>query len=129
MVQRSFMRQIRGMRDLSYWDGLMELRLYSQQQKRDRYRVIYMWKILEGQVPNPAPLALQAYTTERTGHKCIRSSLPTRAPERIRTLLASSLIHEGRKVFNALPKEVRNTTGCPVENFKSDLVVPVDSAR
>ncbi|KAK3858814.1 hypothetical protein Pcinc_035023 [Petrolisthes cinctipes] len=117
LVQRSFTRQIRGMRDLSYWDRLMELGLYSQQRRRDRYRVIYMWKILEGQVPNPAPLALQPYTTERTVRKCIRSSLPTRAPERIRTL-----IHEGPKVFNALPKEVRNTTGCPVENLiKSGL--------
>ncbi|KAK3878543.1 hypothetical protein Pcinc_016842 [Petrolisthes cinctipes] len=120
MVQRSFTRQIRGMRDLSYWDRLMELGLYSQQRRRDRYRVIYKWKILEGQVLNPAPLALSPYTTERTGCKCIRSSLPTtRVPERIRTLLASSLIHEGPKVFNALLKEVRNTTGCPVENFKS----------
>ncbi|KAK3871524.1 hypothetical protein Pcinc_023332 [Petrolisthes cinctipes] len=121
MVRRSFTRQIRGMRDLSYWDRLMELRLYLQQRSRDRYWVIYMWKILEGQVPNPAPLALQPYTTKRTGRKCIRSNLPTRAPERIRTLLASSLIHEGPNVFNALPKEVRNTTGCPVENFKSGL--------
>ena len=80
-----------------------------------------MWKILEGQVPNPKPLELQPYTTERNGRKCTRNSLPTRAPERIRTLLAASLVHEGPKIFNALPKEVRNITGCPVEKFKSGL--------
>ncbi|KAK3864554.1 hypothetical protein Pcinc_029770 [Petrolisthes cinctipes] len=51
------------------WNRLMEMRLYLQQRRRDRYRVIYMWKILEGQVPNPAPLALQPYTTERSGRK------------------------------------------------------------
>ncbi|KAK3873622.1 hypothetical protein Pcinc_021371 [Petrolisthes cinctipes] len=27
----------------------------------------------------------------------------------------------GPKVFNALPKEVRNTPGCPVENFECGL--------
>ncbi|KAK3876114.1 hypothetical protein Pcinc_019060 [Petrolisthes cinctipes] len=71
-------------------DRLMEQSPYSQQRRRGRYQDIY----------------IQPYTTERTGRKCIRSSLPTRAPERIRTLLASSLIHEGPKVFNALPKEL-----------------------
>ncbi|KAG0710230.1 RNA-directed DNA polymerase from mobile element jockey [Chionoecetes opilio] len=119
VVQRSFTRQIRGMRDLSYWDRLRELGLNSQQRRRDRYRIIYMWKILEGQVPNPAPFALQPYITESTGRKCLRQSLPTRAPERIKTLLASSLIHEVPKTFNALPKEVRSITGCPVGKFKS----------
>ena len=37
-VQRSFTRQIQGMRDLSYWQRLEELGLYSQQRRRERYR-------------------------------------------------------------------------------------------
>ena len=111
-IQRAYTKQIRDMTDLSYWDRLKELGLCSQQQRKDRYWVIYMWKILEGQVPNPAPLALQPYTTEKTGRKCLRQSLPIWAPEKIRTLLASSLTYEGPKTFNALPKEVRSITGC-----------------
>ena len=51
----------RRMRDLSCCDRLKEVGLYSLQRGRDRYRTIYTWKILEGQVPNPA---LQPYTTE-----------------------------------------------------------------
>ena len=70
---------------------------------------------------NTAPSALQPYTIERSGRKCTRSNLPTRAPERIKTLLASSLTHEMPKIFNAPPKELRTITGCPVENFKSSL--------
>ena len=97
-IQRAYTKQIRGMRDLSYWDRLRELGLYPQQRRRDRYRVIYMWKILERQLPNPAPLALLPYTTERIGRKCSRKILPTRAPERIRTLLASSLTYEGSRL-------------------------------
>ena len=55
------------------------------------------------------------------GRKCKRKSLPTRASERIKTLLAASLTYEGPKIFNSLPKEVRGITGCTVEKFKSGL--------
>ena len=120
-VQRSFTRLIQGMGHLNYWDRFKELRLYSQQQRRDRYRAIYIWKILEGQVPAPTPLAMQPYSTERMGHKCRRKSLPTRAPERIKTLLAASLTYEGPRIFNTLPKEVRDITCCTAEKFKSSL--------
>ena len=34
---------------------------------------------------------------------------------------ASSLTHEGPKIFNALPKELRSITSSPVEKFKSGL--------
>ena len=58
-------------------------------------------------MPHPTPSALQPYTTERTGRKCARTSLPTRAPQKIKTLLAPTLEQEGPKIFNSLPKEVR----------------------
>ena len=121
MVQRSYTRQIENMRDLSYWQRLEELGLYSQQRRRDRYGAIYMWKVLEGEVPNPAPHTLQSYTTERGGRRATRRCLPTRAPERIRTLLSNSLSYDGPKSFNALPLEVRNMSGCSADKFKSGL--------
>ena len=43
---------ISGMQNLSYHQRLNALRLYSLQRRRDRYIVIYMWKILENLVPN-----------------------------------------------------------------------------
>ena len=120
-MQRSFTRQITGLRDSDYWERLNKLGLYSQQRRRERYRAIYIWKILENQVPNPTPSALQPYISERTGRKCSRRALPSRASGRSRSLLASSLAHEGPKLFNSLPKEVRNITRCPVKKFKSGL--------
>ena len=120
-VQRCFTRQIRGMRGLDYWARLRELRLFSQQRRRDRYQAIYMWKILDGLVPDPTPHALQSYTTERRGRQCKRRSLPTRAQGRTRTLLANSLSYEGPRIFNVLPREVRDMSGCPVETFKAGL--------
>ena len=120
-VPRSFTRQIWGLKDASYWERLKILGLYSQQRRRDRYRAIYIWKVLEQQVPDPSALALQPYNNERTGRKCVRRSLPPSAPPRIKTLLASSLTHDGPRTFNALPREVRDITGCSVDRFKAGL--------
>ena len=54
-VQRSFARFISGMEGLSYPERLTVLKLYSLQRRRERYIIIYVWKILEGLVPNLFP--------------------------------------------------------------------------
>ncbi|KAG0713115.1 RNA-directed DNA polymerase from mobile element jockey [Chionoecetes opilio] len=120
-VQRSFTKHIRGLHDLNYWDRLKILGIYSKQRRRERYRAIYIWKVLEKQVPDPTSLALQAHLNERTGRKCSRRTLPSNAPGRCKTLLAASLAHEGPKIFNSLHKNVRNITGCSVNTFKYGL--------
>ena len=35
---------------LNYWEKLQELRLYSQERRRERYQVIFLWKISQGLV-------------------------------------------------------------------------------
>ena len=52
MVQRTFLRKISGMNELSYWDQLKKLNMYSLERRRERYRIIYVWKVLENRVPN-----------------------------------------------------------------------------
>ena len=44
-VQRSFTRFISGMACLSYTERLTVLKLYSLQRRRERYIIIYVWKI------------------------------------------------------------------------------------
>jgi hypothetical protein len=36
-----------------YWTRLKTLKLYSLERRRERYTVLYMWKIIRGLVPNP----------------------------------------------------------------------------
>ena len=50
-VQRFFTKFITGMCDCSYSDRLSLLRLYSLQRRRERYCIIYVWKIIEDLVP------------------------------------------------------------------------------
>ena len=54
-LQKSFIRRINGFHKKSYWQSLKELGLYSLQRRRERYQIIYLWSILESQVPNICP--------------------------------------------------------------------------
>ena len=51
-VQQNFIRKITGMEQLSYWEQLHALSMYSLERRRERYLIIYTWRITEGQVPN-----------------------------------------------------------------------------
>ena len=48
--QRTFTSKINGLQHLNYWERLKELNLYSLQRRRERYIIIYVWKILEQRV-------------------------------------------------------------------------------
>ena len=51
-IQQQFTRKIRLVECTDYWERLTNLKMYSLQRRRERYRIIYVWKILELQVPN-----------------------------------------------------------------------------
>ena len=51
-IQRSFTKHISVMNVMLYHERLKSLGLYSLQRRRERYCIIYIWKIIEGLVPN-----------------------------------------------------------------------------
>lgn len=118
-VQCYFIRNIWGMQNSTYWEILRALGLYSQQRRRERYQIIYMWKILEKHVPNP--FNIHSIPNARTGRRCYRKTLPTQAPAKVKSQLMYSFNYYGPKIFNCLPSAVRNLTGCTEEKFKSAL--------
>ena len=62
------------MKGLSYPERLTVLKLYSFQRRRERYIIIYVWKILEGLVPNFfSPIC--AKESDRRGRTCITSHI------------------------------------------------------
>ncbi|MPC29257.1 hypothetical protein E2C01_022481 [Portunus trituberculatus] len=46
---------------------------------------------------------------------------PLYYPRKVKTLLTSTISYNGPRLFNALPKNVRHTTGCSVPRFKKEL--------
>ena len=51
-IQKSFVNKIAGVRNLSYWEQLKFLKIYSLERRRERFQVLYIWSIIEGKVPN-----------------------------------------------------------------------------
>ena len=117
-IQRVFTRRLIGS-EHSYWERLKILNLYSLQRRRERYIIIYTWKILEGIVPNPNNQIVHINNGYR-GRRCIRSQLPNTKAS-MKTILDNSFIHYGPKLFNCLPKNIRNLTRCCTETFKHNL--------
>jgi hypothetical protein len=50
-IQRSFTKK--GLLDLSYKDRLHDLNVYSLERRREKYTILYIWKVLHGYYPNP----------------------------------------------------------------------------
>ena len=101
LLQKAFINRIDGMRDLSYWEQLKELKLYSLERRRERYQVIYTWRILEKQVPNLDCTPVCTTESERRGRSCILPSISSTAPERIKSIRFASLPHKGPRLFNS----------------------------
>ena len=51
-VQRNFTHKIDGLREKSYWERLKCLGVYSLERRRDRYSILYVYKIIIGLAPN-----------------------------------------------------------------------------
>ena len=60
------------MQSLDYSDRLVCLKLHSLHRKREHYCIIYVWKIIEGLVPNVSNPIVCSYS-DRSGRSCIVS--------------------------------------------------------
>ena len=117
-VQRTFTSKITEVNHLNYWERLKLLKLYSLQRRRERYIIIYVWKMICGLVPN---IGIVTKEHQRHGIQCNVRKISTRAPAKIQTICSASLKVRGCKLFNLLPKHIRNLKDITVENFKQKL--------
>ncbi|XP_066926846.1 uncharacterized protein [Clytia hemisphaerica] len=125
-VQKNFFNKIKGLSAFDYWEQLKMLKMYSLQRRRERYRIIYIWSILEGIVPNFSHTegdgtvkgGVSSSTTSRHGRKC---ELRTIERSSFRKFICESLAVQGPKLFNSIPSDIRNITGCSKDSFKKRL--------
>jgi hypothetical protein len=82
-LQRNLSSKIPSVRHLDYWSRLHHLQLLSQQRRLERYRIIYVWKILEGLVPNCGE---ETNNQGRLGRMCQIPELKKKAPASIKKL-------------------------------------------
>ena len=123
-VQSSFFNKIAGMASLDYWDQLKALKMVSLQRRRERYICMYVWKVLEGLVPN---FGLQSTHSMRRGRNCIVPAVNRAGPQRYQTVRYNSMGVLGPRLINHLPSCIRDMTGCSVDSFKKALDKHLDS--
>jgi hypothetical protein len=120
-VQRSLVSRISDSRiqNLSYWEKLRSLRLYSQERRRERYMIIFVWKISQQMV--------SGYTIpftsccSRTGRKAVPAPVPQSARAVVRQARAGTLAVRGAQLFNTMPASLRNSDHGDILMFKNHL--------
>ena len=116
-VARHFTSQIAGMGDLDYWDRLSSLQMYSQERRRERYSIIFIWKIAEQLVEG---YSLSFLPNPRRGRLAEVPLHPQYVTPAVRNAREGSLRIKGAKLFNIIPKDLRDMTGT-VEQFKAGV--------
>ena len=118
-VQKSFVCRIRdrALDELNYWGRLQLLRLYSQERRRERYMVCFLWKLSCGLVSG---YDLQWQWSDRRGRYAVPAPLARGAPAAVRRARECSLGVRGARLFNLLPASLRNETGNFIK-FKKHL--------
>ena len=120
-VQRSLISRIsdKELKDVNYWDKLQFLKLYSQERRRERYLIIFIWKISQDLVLGyNVPFTFNS----RTGRWAVpASTVCSRVPVTIRKAKENSLRVKGCMLFNLLQAVLRNANHRDTIMFKNNL--------
>ena len=111
---KTYTKKIPEISHLNYWCRLKELKMFSQQRRAERYRIIYTWKVLEGLVPN---CGIEVHESQRRGRECVVPASKGRMA--VQTLRQQSFQVAGPKLFNSPPAYLRNMKKS--SNFKEKL--------
>jgi hypothetical protein len=88
-----------------YWERLQILKIYSLERRRERFMIIFIYKIMIGAYPNPG--IVDTYYEERSGIR-VKSKLNFRAPGWVKTARISSFFNIAPKLYNILPRYLRD---------------------
>ena len=121
-VQRTYTSRINKFKDFDYWSRLKALKLYSVQRRFERYSIIYTYKVLESLAPNFTVNKIQSTYSERRGRMCKIPPLTNRqCPSIVKNAREGSMAIRGPRLFNELPKYLRNVSSVSSDTFKKKL--------
>ena len=118
-VQRAFTRKIAGLKGMDYWQRLRSLCLLSLQRRRERYTLIMVWKIYNGESPNTTNMGF--VESPRSGPRAIVPRYSYEAQRSNLTMFEGSFAVKGPQLWNTLPRHVKEAP--TLSHFKSRLGV------
>ena len=99
-IARNFSCQLGGFDGLDYWEQLQKLRMYSQERRRERYQIIYIWKVSQLLVKG---YSLPFRQNPRLGRVVELPPIARGCPAGVQQAYEASLRVKGAKLFNLLP--------------------------
>ena len=119
-VQRHFLSQMRdsALNGLNYWEKLATLRVYSQERRRERYQICFLWKLSQGLIEG---YSINWHWSDRRGRVAIPNNIPSSAPNMVKKARERSLGVHGALLFNVMPKSLRNENSGDFMLFKNNL--------
>ena len=116
-VQWQFISQIRDVSlvGMNYWERLSHLRVYSQERRRERYQICFLWKQTQGLING---YEFKWQWSDRRGRLAVPNKIPRDAPSKVKKARERSLGVHGAHL---LPKQLRNENSGDFELFKNHL--------
>ena len=118
-VQKHFVYQIAGSDRENYWSLLEKYCLNSQERRRERYLIIFLWKISQGLVNGYSKDFSSVFG--RRGRLAVPNVVVNSSTAAVRRARESSIGVKGVQIFNLLPIDIRNIDSANVETFKRSL--------
>ena len=102
----------------NYWDRLKYLHLMSLQRRRERYMIIFIWKIFYKKVSND--LNFSFYTSSRMG-TCVRVPPIVAANTKAQNLYDRSFAVKGPQLWNIIDKQIKGIESLELFKMKLDI--------
>ena len=106
------------MTGLNYWEKLSHLNIYSQERRRERFDIIFLWKLSQGLAEG---YDVTWSYSERRGRMAVPKTIVKNIPAKVRRMRESSFGVRGPLLFNLLPKNLRNENSGDLLLFKNHL--------
>ena len=119
-VQRHFLSKMRcaEVDGLNYWENLEHLKVYLQERRRERYQICLLWKASQGLTEG---VPVKFHWSDRRGRYAVPAAIPRNAPTKVKKARERMINVHGTKLFNILPKSLRNEDSGDFLLFKNHL--------
>ena len=117
-LMRTFTSKIHDVQGLTFWERLQFLQLYSQERRRERYQLIFIWKVSQNLVSG---YNINFTANPRRGRLADVRPINRSAHFTVKRAIDRSLCVKGAKMFNLLPQHIRNIDSQNVDTFKFSL--------
>ena len=119
-VQKNFVSKIKdeSLIGANYWQKLTRLGIYSQERRRERQQICFVWKVSQGLVDG---YDIDFSHSDRRGRYAVPRKVKLTAAAVVRKAREGSLGVHAVRLFNLLPPHLRNEDSRDFDLFKNHL--------